>query len=489
MREIGQETVPTSETDKEVFLSLRLAEPSERVKITLDERMLTIEGRRNATIDMRLHAISTMKHHSTNLVPAWLVGLGLALIWIGYRLMVPPTYRLAFMGAGGALVVARLVTKKPTLTVQTSSGDTHVLFGNERALNRLSFMFHHLINNKSMAEVKAKLKAIEEEVGVGWRAEEPPLVHPPNPLHVPAPVDQFLASDGDGPLPLPAQEPEPDWMPTHDPEPAATPGLVGFIPSFQPVMAAPSTVYPPDHRPAPLQHPVLVPEPTPPMYQGFGSDDGPTFLPSFYGQSGAHVPGLRSDESETEPSDEDELFLDAELFGDDEEEIEATVEEPEQPRASPPAPETRLRPRARTSLEHSPFRPRRTEALKPRERRFNGVITRIRDRSSDFFGRAVDRTRASPFATTETSGALREQAAEAAASENGHIMRSLSQEQGGVMTPEEAERLERRGEMIMAAAEELNRSEEGRLETMAFSDLRSSKPAEEHLHVPRLDED
>ena len=63
MREIGQETVPTSETDKEVFLSLRLAEPSERVKITLDERMLTIEGRRNATIDMRLHAISTMKHH------------------------------------------------------------------------------------------------------------------------------------------------------------------------------------------------------------------------------------------------------------------------------------------------------------------------------------------------------------------------------------------------------------------------------------------
>ena len=70
MREIGQETVPTSETDKETFLSLRLAEPSERVKITLDERMLTIEGKRNATIDMRLNAISTMKHHSTNLVPS-----------------------------------------------------------------------------------------------------------------------------------------------------------------------------------------------------------------------------------------------------------------------------------------------------------------------------------------------------------------------------------------------------------------------------------
>ena len=76
MREIGQETVPTSEIDKETFLSLRLAEPSERVKITLDERMLSIEGKRNATIDMRLNAIATMKHHSTNLVPTWLILLG-----------------------------------------------------------------------------------------------------------------------------------------------------------------------------------------------------------------------------------------------------------------------------------------------------------------------------------------------------------------------------------------------------------------------------
>ena len=97
MREIGQATVPTSEADKETFQSLRLAEPSERVKITLDERMLSIEGRRNATVDMRLHAITTMRHHSTNLVPGWLVFLGIALVWIGYRLMVPSTYKLAFI--------------------------------------------------------------------------------------------------------------------------------------------------------------------------------------------------------------------------------------------------------------------------------------------------------------------------------------------------------------------------------------------------------
>ena len=489
MREIGQETVPTSETDREIFLFLRLAEPSERVKITLDERMLSIEGKRNATIDMRLHAISTMKHHSTNLVPGWLVVLGLSLIWIGYRLMVPPTYRLAFVAGGSALIAARLLTKKPTLTVQTSSGDTHVLFGNERTLNRLSFMFHHLINNKSMAEVRAKLKAIEDEVGAGWREEEPLPIQRPNPLHVPTAVNQFLAASGEGTAPQPAHELEPDWMPTNDPEPVAA-GVLGFIPSFQPVMAASPTVYPPDHRPAPIQHPVLLPQPTPPMYQGLPSNAGPTFLPSFYGREGVHVPGHHQEITE-EDTDELELYLDAELFGEDEETIEISVEEasPSGALIPPDPPETRLRPRTRTSLEHSPFRPRRTEALKPRERRSGGVISRIRDRSSDFFGRAAELTRASPFATTETSGALREQAAEAAQSSNGRVMGSLSREHGGVMAPEEVDRLRLREEMLLTTAEELNRTEEGRLETMSFSDLRSSKHADEHLNMPRLDED
>ena len=179
MRDIGQATVPTSETDREIFLSLRLAEPSERVKITLDERMLCIEGKRNATVDMRLHAITTMRHHSTNLVPGWLVVFGFTLLWIGYRLVVPPTYRLMLIGIGSCFIAGRFLTRKPTLSIHTSSGDSHVLFGNERDLNRLSFMFNHLANNNSMAEVRAKLEAIEAEGGV-WRQEErrPPLSFP-----------------------------------------------------------------------------------------------------------------------------------------------------------------------------------------------------------------------------------------------------------------------------------------------------------------------
>ena len=130
MHEIGENSVPTNEPSVMTFASLRLAESSERVNITLDERMLSIQGRRQATVDIRINAIQTMKHHSSQLIPPWMVILGMAFVWIGYRLVVPPIYRLGFIGAGSAMVLARFVTKQPTLTLQTTSGDTHVVYGN-----------------------------------------------------------------------------------------------------------------------------------------------------------------------------------------------------------------------------------------------------------------------------------------------------------------------------------------------------------------------
>ena len=43
--------------------------------------------------------------------------------------------------------------------------------------------------------------------------------------------------------------------------------------------------------------------------------------------------------------------------------------------------------------------------------------------------------------------------------------------------------------MLLAAASEISRSEEGRLESMSFSDLRSSTLDDERLQLPRLDDD
>ncbi len=486
MREIGQGTVPTSETDKETFLSLRLAEPSERVKITLDERMLSIEGKRNSTVDMRLNAITTMKHHSSDLVPTWLIFLGMAFIWIGYRVMVPSAYKMLFIGSGVGLIAARFLTKKPTLTIQTSSGDTHVLYGNERALNRLSFMFTHLANNKTMAEVRAKLKAIETELDGGWLdAEVLPAPILPNVLEVPQAVNHFLADGEDQAMVADQPQATPEWMPTHEPEPQPAPPMVGFIQSFQPVsLPAQPVDYPPDHRPAPLLHPVLLPEQTPPMHQGT-NEHPPRFMPSFYNQHGAHIPGANLEEVEEE--EPETLELDAELF----DAIDAVIvpeAEPEEPAVTPaPQRETLLKPKEQPSIEDSSFHPRRTRSLRPRPPRTGGILNRIRANSNEWLDRAVNGPR--PMATTETSGGLRAQAAAAASESNARVHDSLSEEQGGVMAAEEAARLNRRTEQLLAVANELRQSEEGALETMSFEDLLSSSTDEESVNVPRLDED
>lgn len=491
MRDIGQATVPTSETDREIFLSLRLAEPSERVKITLDERMLCIEGKRNATVDMRLHAITTMRHHSTNLVPGWLVVFGFTLLWIGYRLVVPPTYRLMLIGIGSCLIAGRFLTRKPTLSIHTSSGDSHVLFGYERDLNRLSFMFNHLANNNSMAEVRAKLEAIEAEGGV-WRQEESPATPVlPNPLDVPLALERFLATDeGVEPTPL-HREVEPEWIPTLEPEPTQPQTVVGFIPSFQPVHGTVQpAAYPPDHRPAPVNNPVLVPHPTPPMYQGIQQNGPGTFLPSFISQDGVHVPGQHQEEDQE--TTEEELVLDAEMLNlldqvDDALHAEE-VEVLPVPTPVEQAP-TLLKRKPRATIDRTPFRPRRTEALRPRPQRRENVFSRIRDTSTSVLERASQLVRPSPYATSETSGALREQAeASTPPNRNQHVMDSLSTDEGGVMAPEEAARLREREARLLEAANEISQSEAGRLELMSFSDLRSSAE-DENVHVPRLDDE
>ena len=493
MREIGQATVPTSEAEQEIFLSLRLAEPSERVKITLDERMLSIEGKRNATVDMRLQAITTMRHHSTNLVPGWLVVLGLALVWIGYRLVVPPTYRLAFISAGSALIIGRFLTRKPTLSIHTSAGDSHVLYGYERDLNRLSFMFHHLANNKSMAEVRAKLQAIEAEGGTSWReAQAPPAPILPNPLQAPQALERFLAADAGIEPVEQLREIEPEWIPTLEPEPPQPQPVVGYISSFQPVHGTVQPVaYPPDHRPAPVNNPVLVPHPTPPMYQGIQQHGPGSFLPSFFSQDGVHIPGQQT----TEDLDtfEDELVLDAEMLDDlwdegNEEQDDVQVEQ--QPVAAPvEQPPTLLKRKAPASIHESRFRPRRTESLRPKARRRATVFSRIRETSNSVLERASQIVRPSPYATSETSGALREQAEASTPPNHQRVMNSLSTDQGGVMSPEEAARLKEREAQLLAAANEISQSEAGRLASLSFSDLRSSTVEDESVHVPRLDDE
>ena len=118
------------------------------------------------------------------------------------------------------------------------------------------------------------------------------------------------------------------------------------------------------------------------------------------------------------------------------------------------------------------------------------MFSRIRDTSNNMLERASQIVRPSPYATSETAGALREQAeASTPPNHTPHVMNSLSSDQGGVMAPEEAARLKEREAQLLAAANEISQSEAGRLASLSFSDLRSSTAEDESVHVPRLDEE
>ena len=241
-----------------------------------------------------------------------------------------------------------------------------------------------------------------------------------------------------------------------------------------------------------MNNPVLIPHPTLPMYQGIHQHGTGSFLPSFFSQDGAHIPGQQSPE---EPqTTEDDLVLDAEMLDGLLDEVEEELEDIQvapQATASPvEQTPTLLRRKTPTTIEQSPFRPRRTETLRPKARRGGTVFSRIRDTSSSVLERASNMVRASPYATTQTSGALREQAeASTPPNRTQHVMNSLSSEEGGVMPPEEVSRLSERGAQMLATANELSQSEEGRLASMSFSDLRSSTVEDESVQLPRLDDD
>ena len=489
MHGIGQSSVPTEEALVETFASLRLAEPSEKVHITLDERMLSIQGRRHATIDIRLNAIHTMKHHSTNLVPTWMIFLALALIWIGYRVMVPPMYRFEFIAVGALILTARVLTKKPTLTLQTNSGDTHVLFGNERMLHRLSFMFHHLEKGKSMEHVRRLLEVIGREGALdpGSEIEGAPMDVPVI-IHRPRSIDKFLAEDKDDALSNDAMNSEnstPEWAPTDEKEHALESTFTTFIPGFFAQQnLAEAHRYPVDHRPMPVYSPHLVPATTPPLHQGSFSNSPTGFLPSFMSHDQAHVPGMQPrqhDEAQTE-----EFVLDAEIP----EEVEETQQTLPSPHLGqrPSESEQLLKPKQPKSKHDSPFTPRRSRSLQTRSpARASQIFSGVFERSRNFIQRIQ---RPPAYARSETTAALRDRAEEHRdAAPQSSVMASLSTENGGVIDMANAARLEQRSQSILATAEAIREHQVEQLDTLSFQDLQPSKSPDEDIVIPRLDEE
>jgi len=148
--------------DAEVFSSLRLAGFDGICKAVLDESRLLLERRTGHTLNIRLESIARMRHHTTPLVPRWLFGIGLFLIYAAWRVFIPPT-QYWFFGSGGLIVLIWAMGRRPTLTIDSNDGDCHTLFGNDASLMRMAALVHRLQDGQSLEEAREGLVFLSRE--------------------------------------------------------------------------------------------------------------------------------------------------------------------------------------------------------------------------------------------------------------------------------------------------------------------------------------
>ncbi len=254
----------------------------------------------------------------------------------------------------------------------------------------------------------------------------------------------------------------PEWTPTDEPEPVVVNPASGFFPTFLATQGGgQGQLYPSDHRPAPVGLPVLVPVQAPPLHQSPDGHYGPSgFIPSFLGREVAHIPH-RTPVEETTPPEEAEPLLDLDQL--ETSLLEDVLDAEPAPRTVERPPEQLLQPKSPRTLNDTVFEPRKARTLYRRPGRRAGVLRSMRERSQDMLDSLTTRRDPSPYATSETSGAMRENAEEGRPP-NRDVMASLREDEGGALPVEVVERLAQRSSTILAAAEEIEQQQAGDLD-------------------------
>ena len=148
--------------DLEIFSALAIAGVQGRIKGVLSEEELLLERRTGHTLQIKLNVINRMRHHHSSLIPRWLLGIGFVLLYGATRVFVgQPALLMLF--AGIAIILTFVLGRRPTLTIDTESGDCHTLFGNDASLMRMCYLIKRLQGGSSLPDAREGLELLERE--------------------------------------------------------------------------------------------------------------------------------------------------------------------------------------------------------------------------------------------------------------------------------------------------------------------------------------
>ena len=555
MRIKVQEEGPAHAEDFELIKALHLA-GSGKVRASVDERTLSLETRRGHGLDLRLSNISRVHHHHTRLIPFSFALLGAGLVYIAQRILIPDTLQMITAACGIVFILGWLGTRKPTLTLDTEAGDCHTITGNDASLMRLATLLKRLESGMSLEDARIGLDILDRDTEFPRTTirelQEVPVQ--PVQLHASTSIGTFLtgalpkdelpesvvsfdlfddeidldfgeqealssgwmtgednlepvsrtdhgllsrgvanAHDRRGALPRVAREPAHHYA-NHPTAQFPTPITQRPVSSFQHIAQSTSAELPREQHDV---HSTEIPQ---------------TFIPSFVGPNGAHVPGLTAQEPNSHAFDSSEVFRSPDSLLPEHESEPATSLIESARRETAADPQTPTLPRSVTRARGSRLVPksanRPDSRLRPKSRARTSSVSRfsdmVRPAAAQMLGNATEmanrlfNSRSEQPSQDESSSTreLRQRSAETLQSESVESIRNLAISRGGNLPEDQIELMLAHMYRVHSIMEQDEQDkQEGaplpELDDISFEELKDSKTHHaEHAGkagLPRLD--
>ncbi|MFL2958330.1 MAG: hypothetical protein ACJZ4Z_06035 [Candidatus Thalassarchaeaceae archaeon] len=156
---------PTGEGETELLGNLSLVGVKGVFCAILSDRELTLERSDGKGLRLSLAAVNRTRHLTIPLLPNGLVPLGLISIVLGLTTISFP-YGLIPISLGFLAISLNIFSRYPIISIDTNSGDRHLVAGSESSLLRLATMISRLIHGSSMDEARIGLENLEKEMPI-----------------------------------------------------------------------------------------------------------------------------------------------------------------------------------------------------------------------------------------------------------------------------------------------------------------------------------